>query len=281
MFPARPGKRYTGSIEEGLLELERWSCGDQRFVAFDQPFISCQCEWCRHAQFSTTDYQYPDHTLGNKLFIMHLPLKPCSLSLLGSASLLAVALAPWPGGVGTALCAGPATNTLSRTWWDEFCDQFPGSSRAGASNALLRTWGTNVSRIGTNGLFSKLGTNRLFRTWGDVPDADFAEYYLKGPEGKYSHERLPSEDDPGGNWGSPTNGVQMSVRLYQTNFTTGDAVSAVVLLRNVGQTPFEDGGGSGVNYPYFLSLSRDGEKLELSVPPFGPDHDGSAWDYYV
>ena len=58
----------------------------------------------------------------------------------------------------------------------------------------------------------------------------------------------------------------MSVRLYQTNFTTGEPVSAVVLLRNVGQTPFEDGGASGVNYPYFLSLSRDGEKHEPLVP---------------
>jgi hypothetical protein len=111
-----------------------------------------------------------------------------------------------------------------------------------------------------------------------MSEADVKELVLGGPEGKYGHELLPAEEDSEGNWGMPTNGIQMSARFYKTNFTVGDPISVVILLRNVGQTNLPDGGASWVNYPYLLTLRCDEELIEPVVPAVKPGpHDGSAW----
>jgi hypothetical protein len=49
-------------------------------------------------------------------------------------------------------------------------------------------------------------------------------------------EILPSEQDTNGNWGMATDGMQLSVRFHQQQFTAGQMVSAYIILRNLGTT---------------------------------------------
>ena len=46
-------------------------------------------------------------------------------------------------------------------------------------------------------------------------------------------ETLPSELDTNGNWGTETNGLQMSLRFRHKQYTIGDQVPAVIILRNL------------------------------------------------
>ena len=50
---------------------------------------------------------------------------------------------------------------------------------------------------------------------------------------KKSRESLPAEEFPEGNWGVVTNGCQLSLRFTKTNYTNGEPVEVILLLRNV------------------------------------------------
>jgi hypothetical protein len=54
--------------------------------------------------------------------------------------------------------------------------------------------------------------------------------------GETIEESKPASEDVGGNWGPPTDGLQMSVRLRRTEFLKGEPVVAVVILRNLAAT---------------------------------------------
>src|SRR5689334_8921066 len=72
------------------------------------------------------------------------------------------------------------------------------------------------------------GTARLiYRTvsTGDTIGSEAPEL-LKGSE------LLPAEENPLGNWGGETNGLQMAAVCYKTNFNLGDPVPVVMLWRN-------------------------------------------------
>lgn len=49
-------------------------------------------------------------------------------------------------------------------------------------------------------------------------------------------ESLPVQDFPEGNWGGPEHGLQLSLRFNKTNYTNGEAIVAVLLLRNTSAT---------------------------------------------
>ena len=52
-----------------------------------------------------------------------------------------------------------------------------------------------------------------------------------------SRESLPAEQYPEGNWGTATNGFQLSLRFSKPTFTNGESVAAVMLMRNVTNKP--------------------------------------------
>jgi hypothetical protein len=125
-------------------------------------------------------------------------------------------------------------------------------------------------------------TNRLFETavvLGELSQEDTLEYAMKRQPAQYGAEQLPAEQDPAGNWGSVTNGLQLSARFYTTNLVTGQPLTAVILVRNLGPREVTRGGGSSANYNYFLTLHRDGRLVAPLIPPLKSDHDGSAWHY--
>jgi hypothetical protein len=101
---------------------------------------------------------------------------------------------------------------------------------------------------------------------------EFREIIKKQPDSKYRDEVLPSADDPQGNWGAITNGIQLSIRFYQTNFTNGGPVFAVILWRNAGETSHGlDIARAVERYPFDLSLSHDGKPEKALVSRFDPD----------
>jgi hypothetical protein len=73
------------------------------------------------------------------------------------------------------------------------------------------------------------GTNSLFLTDDGFLRIDGAQ---KVEEAKNTRESLPAEQFPEGNWGPVTNGFQLSLRFEKTNFVSGEAIMAVLLLRN-------------------------------------------------
>jgi hypothetical protein len=54
-------------------------------------------------------------------------------------------------------------------------------------------------------------------------------------QARKSDESKPENEDPKGNWGSPSEGFRMSLRLAKPYYTNGEPIEAVVLLRNISQ----------------------------------------------
>ncbi len=52
-------------------------------------------------------------------------------------------------------------------------------------------------------------------------------------------ESRPAHLDPEGNWGEPSAGMQMSIRLEKPTYKVGEPVNATIILRNLDQKPRE------------------------------------------
>ena len=73
------------------------------------------------------------------------------------------------------------------------------------------------------------------RIAGDGEDKEYMSYIFD----KFAHhqpipEIMPVTQDINGNWGIPTDGMQLSVRFHQAEFLQGDLVPAYMILRNLG-----------------------------------------------
>lgn len=78
----------------------------------------------------------------------------------------------------------------------------------------------------------------LIRIGGDGADKELQSYLLKAvSERQILPETLPSNQDTNGNWGKPVDGMQLSVRFKQPEFTSGQMVPAHIILRNLGGKP--------------------------------------------
>lgn len=77
----------------------------------------------------------------------------------------------------------------------------------------------------------------------------------KVEESKSSEESLPAKEFPSGNWGSPTNGFQLSLRFDKQLYEVGDPVIATILLRNV----------TNATLNYFSSISELGSAVDFQV----------------
>lgn len=125
-------------------------------------------------------------------------------------------------------------------------------------------------------------TNRAFRTTSLIGER-FEPKSLKEAREFYDNtlvrETLPAEEYPEGNWGPVTNGLRMSIRFYQTTFTNGEPIHAIILWRNVGADPGYFSSASWENYPFELYLSHEGNKIKPLMPRLNQDpasFDGSA-----
>lgn len=62
--------------------------------------------------------------------------------------------------------------------------------------------------------------------------------YILPPEviehARTAKDSRPAKDDPEGNWGPESNGLQLSIRFPKQSFAPGDPVLAEITLRNVG-----------------------------------------------
>jgi len=74
------------------------------------------------------------------------------------------------------------------------------------------------------------------RIGGDGEDEEFQYFMRDISKNTTIIETLPSEQDTNGNWGMPTDGMQLSVRFHQQQFTSGLMVPAYIILRNLGTT---------------------------------------------
>ena len=52
-------------------------------------------------------------------------------------------------------------------------------------------------------------------------------------------ESRPAHLDPEGNWGEPSSGMQMSIRLDKSSYKVGELVNATIIMRNLEQKPKE------------------------------------------
>ncbi len=56
---------------------------------------------------------------------------------------------------------------------------------------------------------------------------------------KKAKESRPAHLDPEGNWGEPSSGMQMSIRLDKSSYKVGESVNATIIVRNLDQKPRE------------------------------------------
>lgn len=75
-------------------------------------------------------------------------------------------------------------------------------------------------------------------------------------EARHSRESRPAAQDPEGNWGEATNGFQMSIRFANTNYSVGEPLTAVVLIRNVAQK------SETYNRPVRIIAAKNGSVLK-------------------
>jgi hypothetical protein len=128
-------------------------------------------------------------------------------------------------------------------------------------------------------------TNQVFNTRSIGGETFREEWQMRATgdlQGDYAREMLPAEQFPEGQWGVPTNGIQMSIRVcstnltIRTNLTIGQPVCAAILIRNTGGEPVRFGWASWINYPFFFSVTRNGRYISPEVPPIRPGpRDGS------
>jgi hypothetical protein len=81
------------------------------------------------------------------------------------------------------------------------------------------------------------GTNTYQSTQfaGDCED-EMNYYIVRAQRHKPIPEILPAAQDTSGNWGMPTDGMQLSVRFRKHEFLRGETVPALIILRNLGTT---------------------------------------------
>lgn len=81
-----------------------------------------------------------------------------------------------------------------------------------------------------------------------------------------SVESLPASDDPEGNWGTPTNGFQLGLRLGKIIYTNGEPIIARTLMRNVtGQT-------QTFFPPVRIVVRKHGNEIEMKEDKTNPLH---------
>ena len=88
-------------------------------------------------------------------------------------------------------------------------------------NSQYSQTATNVFSIYQNDIYDEIGDEQKRY-------ANYIRYAEKLPE------LLPSDQDTNGNWGSITNGLQLSLRfLHDKQYTVGGVVPAMIVLRNL------------------------------------------------
>jgi hypothetical protein len=113
--------------------------------------------------------------------------------------------------------------------------------RASDTNALI------LMAIETNGQLQAVEppptlTNHFFLTEGsdfimsipgigDVVNPEVVE------KARHAKECQPAEEDPEGNWGKPTDGLQVSIRFDKASFAAGEPILATIIFRNLTNHP--------------------------------------------
>jgi hypothetical protein len=121
-------------------------------------------------------------------------------------------------------------------------------------------------------------TNQTFRTIliGESLSGgkqDIQDLVQQKPTGRFGNEMMPATDDPKGHWGQITNGLQMSIRFYQGDYTNGQPVSAVIIWRNVGTVPRLFDRAWGIEkYSFDVAIRHDGDDLKALTPRIDPNY---------
>lgn len=122
-----------------------------------------------------------------------------------------------------------------------------------------------TNSIPTNIFLTDNGFLLKFKKSGEmVVDVQSIKDAEKSPESR------PAIKDPQGNWGEATNGFQMSIRLAKTNYSAGEPVTAIVLIRNVAQkseTYFRPVGIVAMRNGNVLKRKNGTGPFEITVPP--------------
>jgi hypothetical protein len=97
-------------------------------------------------------------------------------------------------------------------------------------------------------------TNAFYVTEESHTNASFAPTPEQIEHAKHANESRPANDDPDGKWGQIKDGFQLSVRMAKRAFTNGEPVIAIIILRNVSNSPLT----------YYVSYPKD-DDMRLDV----------------
>ena len=101
-------------------------------------------------------------------------------------------------------------------------------------------------------------TNRFYVTdETDAPGQEIPASPKPTAPATASRDSRPATDDPEGNWGSVTEGFQLSIRFGKDTFTNGEPVIASIILRNVSTNKLWYPVAYGVDRQTTLVLKRD------------------------
>jgi hypothetical protein len=122
------------------------------------------------------------------------------------------------------------------------------------------------SQAGFSG--TNVGANKVYITDRRVGDfTPFIPSSKQVEEARQAPESRVSDEDVQGNWSSPSDGFQMSVRLGKVIFTNGEPITARILVRNISDKPLEYDFSDPRNFDFEFSASRDGLPLESKDSP--------------
>lgn len=108
-------------------------------------------------------------------------------------------------------------------------------------------------------------TNELFLTDDRLLHLPYAE---KLATARRSKESLPAAEFPEGNWGTVTNGFQLSLRFETNVLASGGCINAIVLLRNVTNSVlcYQVPSVAGRDGPIGFVVFRSGENIIKPLP---------------
>ena len=112
------------------------------------------------------------------------------------------------------------------------------------------------------------------RIGGEGQNDEFQDYITKiVHDRKVIPEILPAEQDTNGNWGLPTDGMQLSVRFRQTDFLSGQMVPAYIILRNLSNTKRQWWRNALPDNGYLFILTHGTNTINWVRPQSHPSND--------
>ena len=139
------------------------------------------------------------------------------------------------------------------------CIQIHAQTPAGTNGGTDWVWTLAQQKMAEENLPGNTNEQSKIFPIGNIRDGwrlEDAQYYYRHGHGDNISEILPAPQDPTGNWGEPTDGLQLSLRFRRHEYLPKEQVVAVIIARNLG-LPTRRASGDERDYQFTLQFGTN------------------------